>query len=75
MQAWQIARPRRRLPRPGGGLRARAQPVSGEAKPATVVSRPRFRRIPGVATAADRVERQFHRDQRDELCLDERAWP
>lgn len=31
--------------------------------------RPRFRRVPGVVTAADRVERQFHRDHRDELWV------
>ena len=31
--------------------------------------RPRFRRIPGVFAAADRVERHFPRDQRDELWV------
>jgi putative transposase len=40
--------------------RAGVQGISG---------RPRFRRVPGVVTAADRVERQFHRDQRDELWV------
>jgi len=40
--------------------RAAIQGISG---------RPRFRRIPGVATAADHVERQFHRDHRDELWV------
>ena len=40
--------------------RAGVQGISG---------RPRFRRVPGVITAADRVERQFHRDQRDELWV------
>ena len=29
--------------------------------------RPRYRRIPGVVTAADRVDRQFRRDERDQL--------
>jgi len=27
-----------------------------------ISGRPKFRRVPGVATAADRVARQFHRD-------------
>ena len=40
--------------------RAGVQGISG---------RPRFRRIPGVIAAADRVERHFHRDQRDELWV------
>jgi P-type Ca2+ transporter type 2C len=31
--------------------------------------RPRFRLVPGVVTAADRVQREFHRDQRDELWV------
>ena len=31
--------------------------------------RPRYRRIPGVVTAADRVDRQFHRDDRDQLWV------
>ncbi len=32
-----------------------------------ISGRPRYRRAPGVATASDRVERQFHRDRPDEL--------
>jgi transposase InsO family protein len=40
--------------------RAGVQGISG---------RPHFPRVPGVVTAADRVERQFHRDQRDELWV------
>lgn len=31
--------------------------------------RPRYRRIPGVVTAADRVDRQFRRDDRDQLWV------
>ena len=34
-----------------------------------ISGRPRFRRIPGVATAGDRVERQFHRDHPDQLWV------
>jgi putative transposase len=34
-----------------------------------VSGRPRYRRVPGVATAGDRVERQFHRDQPDQLWV------
>ena len=34
-----------------------------------VSGRPRFRHIPGVATAGDRVERQFHRDQPNQLWV------
>jgi transposase InsO family protein len=34
-----------------------------------ISGRPRFRRVPGVATASDRVERQFHRDGPDELWV------
>jgi len=34
-----------------------------------ISGRPRFRRVPGVVTAEDRVDRQFHRDQRDELWV------
>ncbi len=40
--------------------RAGVQGISG---------RPRFRHVPGVATAMDRVERQFHRNHRDELWV------
>ena len=40
--------------------RATIQGISG---------RPKFRRVPGVVTAADRVERQFHRDNPDELWV------
>jgi putative transposase len=40
--------------------RASIQGISG---------RPKFRRVPGVITAADRVERQFHRDNPDELWV------
>ena len=40
--------------------RAQIQGISG---------RPRFRRVAGVATAEDRVERNFHRDQADELWV------
>jgi putative transposase len=34
-----------------------------------ISGRPRFRRVPGVATAGDRVEQQFHRDRPDELWV------
>ena len=34
-----------------------------------VSGRPRYRHVPGVATAGDRVERQFHRDQPDQLWV------
>jgi transposase InsO family protein len=34
-----------------------------------VTGRPKFRRIPGVATAGDRVQRQFHRDHPDHLWV------
>ena len=34
-----------------------------------ISGRPRFRRVPSVATASDRVERQFHRDRPDELWV------
>jgi hypothetical protein len=34
-----------------------------------ISGRPKFRRVPGVATAADRVERRFHRDDADELWV------
>lgn len=34
-----------------------------------ISGRPRFRRVPGVATAEDRVERQFHRDGPDQLWV------
>jgi transposase InsO family protein len=34
-----------------------------------ISGRPKFRRVPGVATAADRVERKFHRDRADELWV------
>ncbi len=40
--------------------RAQIQGISG---------RPKFRRVAGVATAEDRVARQFHRDQADELWV------
>jgi len=34
-----------------------------------ISGRPKFRRVPGVVTAADRVERQFNRDNPDELWV------
>ncbi len=34
-----------------------------------ITGRPRYRRVPNVATAADRVERQFGRDNRDMLWV------
>jgi putative transposase len=34
-----------------------------------ISGRPKFRRVPGVATATDRVERNFHRDNPDELWV------
>jgi putative transposase len=34
-----------------------------------ISGRPRFRHIPGMATAGDRVDRQFHRDQPDQLWV------
>jgi putative transposase len=34
-----------------------------------ISGRPRFRHVPGVATAGDRVERQFHRDQPNRLWV------
>jgi putative transposase len=34
-----------------------------------ISGRPRFRRIAGVATASDRVERQFHRDEPNQLWV------
>jgi putative transposase len=34
-----------------------------------ISGRPKFRRVPGVITASDRVERQFHRDNPDELWV------
>jgi transposase InsO family protein len=34
-----------------------------------ISGRPRFRRVPGMATAGDRVARQFHRDQPDQLWV------
>ena len=34
-----------------------------------VSGRPRFRRVPGMATAGDRVYRQFHRDQPNQLWV------
>ena len=34
-----------------------------------ISGRPRFRHIPGMATASDRVDRQFHRDQPDQLWV------
>ena len=34
-----------------------------------ISGRPRFRHIPGMATAGDRAERQFHRDQPDQLWV------
>jgi len=40
--------------------RARLQGISG---------RPRYRRVPNVATAADRVQRQFQRNDRDQLWV------
>jgi transposase InsO family protein len=34
-----------------------------------VSGRPRYRHVPGVATAGDRVDRQFHRDQPNQLWV------
>lgn len=34
-----------------------------------ISGRPRFRHAPGMASAGDRVERQFHRDQPDQLWV------
>ncbi len=34
-----------------------------------ISGRPRYRRVPRVATAGDRVERQFHRDHPDQLWV------
>jgi transposase InsO family protein len=34
-----------------------------------ITGRPRFRHIPGMATAGDRVDRQLHRDQPDQLWV------
>jgi transposase InsO family protein len=34
-----------------------------------ISGRPRYRRVPGVAIAGDRVERQFHRDGPDQLWV------
>jgi len=34
-----------------------------------ISGRPRFRHIPGMATAGDRVDRQFHRDQPNQLWV------
>ena len=34
-----------------------------------ISGRPKFRRVPGVATAEDRVDRQFRRNHRDELWV------
>jgi transposase InsO family protein len=34
-----------------------------------ISGRPKYRRIPGVATAGDRVERQFHREHPDQLWV------
>jgi len=34
-----------------------------------ISGRPRYRRVPNVVTAADRVQRQFHRDGRDQLWV------
>ncbi|MDQ4038315.1 MAG: IS3 family transposase [Actinomycetota bacterium] len=34
-----------------------------------ISGRPRYRRIPNVATASDQVDRQFHRDQPDQLWV------
>lgn len=34
-----------------------------------ISGRPRYRRIPGIATAGDRVDRQFHRDHPDQLWV------
>lgn len=34
-----------------------------------ISGRPRYRRIPGMATAGDRVERHLHRDQPDQLWV------
>ena len=34
-----------------------------------ISGRPRYRKVPNVATAADRVQRQFQRDDRDQLWV------
>jgi transposase InsO family protein len=34
-----------------------------------ISGRPRYRRVPNVATAGDRVQRQFERDERDQLWV------
>ena len=34
-----------------------------------ISGRPRFRQVPGMATAGDRVDRQFHRDQPNQLWV------
>ena len=34
-----------------------------------ISGRPHFRHVPGMATAGDRAERQFHRDQPDQLWV------
>lgn len=34
-----------------------------------ISGRPRYRRVPNVATASDQVDRQFHRDQPDQLWV------
>jgi putative transposase len=34
-----------------------------------ITGRPRYRRVPNVATASDRVQRQFNRDGRDQLWV------
>jgi transposase InsO family protein len=36
-----------------------------------ITGRPRYRRVPNVATASDRVQRQFNRDGRDQLWVTE----
>ena len=36
-----------------------------------ITGRPRYRRVPNVATTSDRVQRQFNRDGRDQLWVTE----
>jgi transposase InsO family protein len=43
--------------------------LMGRAGIQGISGRPRFRRVPNVATATDLVERQFHRDEPDQLWV------
>jgi putative transposase len=43
--------------------------LMGRAGIQGISGRPRFRRVPNVATASDLVERQFHRDEPDQLWV------